>query len=381
MPGTTQWNRELIHLLFPEYEEKILCLKLSVTGAPDKLIWLGTKSGTYSFKSGYFTALGEGDAEAFADADFDWKKNIWNLDCAPKVKHFAWKILKRALPVGERLVERHIDADPKCKRCGGIESITHLLFQCQYAQKVWLLAPFADQLEYGGIIDLMVDWPSICYQKCLPPTGIPSTSLFPWILWCLWKARNKFVFEGFSASPEDTLSMAINLAREWSANAKAEAGKVSRRGLEYVLEQNVAVVMRSDAAWSATSRVAGLGWSLTSSQQSRTFQQRLEFVSSPLMAEGLALREAVLTCQRLGLRSVRFESDSTTLIKCLNSVLEVAELHSISSDVSAMAAEFFSNVSFVWISREKNSIADGLAKNALVVDETLVVGDAVIAPN
>ena len=40
-----QWNRMKLQLLLPDYEEKILCLKQSVTGAEDKLIWLGTKSG------------------------------------------------------------------------------------------------------------------------------------------------------------------------------------------------------------------------------------------------------------------------------------------------------------------------------------------------
>lgn len=133
--GTRQWDRLKIRRLFPAYEEKILCLKPSITRVRDKLYWLGTKSGEYTAKSGYFSAIEEDNEMEVVEAAFNWKKNVWNLACAPKVKHFSWKLLKRALPVGERLVERHIDADPKCKRCGKSESSTHLFFPLSIRSK------------------------------------------------------------------------------------------------------------------------------------------------------------------------------------------------------------------------------------------------------
>nr|VDD32295.1 unnamed protein product [Brassica oleracea] len=145
-------------------------------------------------------------------------------------------------------------------------------------------------------------------------------------------------------------------------------------------EPSDVVAVRSDAVLCSTRQTAELGLTIGSAMQNRSFQQRIEFVGSPLMAEWLTLREVVLTCQRLELWSVRFESDSTQLVKCINSVLEVAELHSISSDVLAIVAEFV-RVSFVWIPREKNMIADCLAKNALIVVELAVVEDVVNAPN
>ncbi|CAN6804761.1 unnamed protein product, partial [Brassica oleracea] len=150
--------------------------------------------------------------------EFNWSKNVWNLPCSPKVKLFVWKLFKGALPVGERLVERHIEADPKCKRCGDSESIIHLSFHCRFAQQVWLFAPLVTEVDFRGIIDLESNWTLLCAAQCLPPTGIVSGSLVPWVLWSLWKARNKFVFEGHSVSPEDTLSTAIGLAQKWSIN-------------------------------------------------------------------------------------------------------------------------------------------------------------------
>lgn len=169
IPDSGCWDKEKIQRLLPEYESKILCIKPSLTGAPDKLIWLETKTGEYSSKSGYYTEIDDLLIEDPSEAGFKWKKNIWALDCVPKVRNFSWKLLKRTLPVGARLVERHIVADPKCKHCGSNESITHLFFQCQFAQKVWLLAPFATEVDYSRIIDLFTDWPRFVCSKVPPP--------------------------------------------------------------------------------------------------------------------------------------------------------------------------------------------------------------------
>ncbi|KAG2239324.1 hypothetical protein Bca52824_091834, partial [Brassica carinata] len=59
------------------------------------------------------------------------------------------------LSVGERLMERHIDVDPKCKRCESSESIIHLLFQCQFARKVWQHAPLLIEMDCSIILDLV----------------------------------------------------------------------------------------------------------------------------------------------------------------------------------------------------------------------------------
>ncbi|KAH0928384.1 LOW QUALITY PROTEIN: hypothetical protein HID58_014111 [Brassica napus] len=53
-----------------------------------------------------------------------------------------------------------------------------------------------------------------------------------------------------------------------------------------------AVVVRSDAAWTATTKDAGLGWVIFSGSDIRSFKTSGKWVSSALTAEGLALREA-----------------------------------------------------------------------------------------
>lgn len=54
----------------------------------------------------------------------------------PKIKVFLWKATKGALPIGECLINRQIDIDPQCKRCGEIESVEHILFYYEFAQRI-----------------------------------------------------------------------------------------------------------------------------------------------------------------------------------------------------------------------------------------------------
>lgn len=93
--------------------------------------------------------------------------------------------------------------------------------------------------------------------------------------------------------------------------------------------------------------------------------QQQHLLSSPRwIAEGLALREAVWSCQRLGYANVCCESDSTQLIQAVNSGSTATEIYGITADIISLAG-LFETISFRWISRVKNSEADVLAKQCL----------------
>lgn len=368
-----EWDLQKIRLLLPDYEEVIQRLKPSQAGAPDKMAWLGTRTGEYSVKSGYYAAVDRDQtrAELVPGKNFDWKKNVWNLDVAPKVKLFAWKLLKKALPVGERLLERHIPLDPLCKQCGGLESITHLFLHCPFAQQAWSIAPFGTTLESSGMVDLAENWTSIRTRTCLPPSGVISETLGIWILWNLWKARNKFVFEGHSGTPEDTVSIATVLAREWESSQKKDPPPSIARNQRNQKKQSPpgTMVIRSDAAWNHGGAAAGLGWVIHLPTDMKLFKSTEDHVSSPLMAEALALLAAVKEGAHEELQCVAFESDSTELIRAVNSNVCSPEIYGIVADI-LLFASVFAFVSFSWISRERNGQADMLAKSALMAAET-----------
>ncbi|KAG5378022.1 hypothetical protein IGI04_025864 [Brassica rapa subsp. trilocularis] len=141
-----------------------------------------------------------------------------------------------------------------------------------------------------------------------------------------------------------------------------------------------ATIVRSDAAWSPLGTMAGLGWMLLSPSSQRLFHKRVAGVNSALMAEGLALLEAFKSGTSEQLKTVVFESDSAHLIRFLKTGVCIPELYGVTADILSYAS-IFDSVVFSWISRERNTQADSLAKFALNVSDNMVVDEAFMASN
>ena len=272
--------------------------------------------------------------------------------------------------MGERLISRNIAGDPKCVRCGLTESIHHLLFQCEFTQRVWALAPITPNVEGSGLIDFPVDWPNLLRLNCLPPIGLTSALLTPWLLWSLWIARNNLLFNKKTASPEDVITRAVAAAREW-LNAQEPTVNNPRRNSRVETTVENCHCLQTDAAWGADTGLAGLGWTVQKNSERSEFGAHCYYVASPLVAEALAMREAVQKCRELGIQRLRCETDSGLLVKAITSRKPSPELYGIISDIVALISEF-ELIQFRWIPREKNKAADALAKKALRL-ETIVL--------
>ncbi|KAL0710239.1 hypothetical protein Bca4012_017217 [Brassica carinata] len=94
----------------------------------------------------------------------------------------------------------------------------------------------------------------------------------------------------------------------------------------------------------------------------------VSFVSSPLIAEGLALRSAIIKCKNLGFQKLQCESDSSQLTLLQKSI------YGIVADIITLAMLFVC-ISFAWIPRGNNKVADSLAKQALY-EHSLVMNPA-----
>lgn len=210
----------------------------------------------------------------------------------------------------------------------------------------------------------------------LPPVGIEAGKLAPWIVWSIWTARNRLLFNNKLCSEEEVVNKAVIAAREWLNAQVKEEQKPSppppRRRCQVLPPRRCQVLppaqyvsmVNTDAAWNGSTRTAGLGWTTRNSEGDHQFKESARLVNSPLTAEALAMRSAVKNCMELGVQHVIFKSDSTQLINALNSLSEPPEIYGIFADIRIYCNAFVS-FSFAWIPRSENSEADMLAKQAL----------------
>ena len=124
------------------------------------------------------------------------------------------------------------------------------------------------------------------------------------------------------------------------------------------------------AAWRADQKAVGLAW-IFLNQDSTEISRESSFqtaVSSPLMAEALAIRGALLHASASDLNLIWLRSDSQGLIKAINSNLRSIELYGVLSDVDSIISSASLSVSFSFIPCDCNGLADSLTKSCLFLN-------------
>ncbi|XP_018448326.2 uncharacterized protein LOC108819794 [Raphanus sativus] len=377
-----QWNQDRIEAILPHLMKEILLLQPSKTKVEDSFIWQPLPSGIYTTRSGYFSASMQTATLPFSSDPgvFTWVRDVWSEACSPKMKLFLWSIIQRALPLGENLQQRGMIAGALCKRCNEVETAMHTFFHCPYAQEVWHLIPLnrVVHLATDGTFKEAV----VAFKRavCLPPTGITSTIL-PWVCWTIWNARNQLLFEGKTISPADTATAGLRLAHEWTKAqdpARVRKGPIpqGKISMNLRMEDSSVTTCRTDAAWDVRSKRAGMAWILTDStgteiNRGSTTQN---WVKSPLIAEAMALRSALLSAETLGLTKLRCFSDNATLIRAITTDMQAKEIFGIVRDIKGISSVFV-EVIFSHFNRSFNVEADSLAKlslsSSLLVDPVL----------
>lgn len=284
------WNSEILDDLFYPMDIELIVKHKPVVSKEDFWCWVHSKSGEYSVKSGYWLAFKTNKSELIQKATMEpslngLKELVWSIQTAPKIKLFLWRVLSAALPVADQLRQKGIKMDTRCQLCGGEgESINHLLFTCSVARQLWALSGIPSPKGGFDSSALFANFHFLCETRKNLRVPEQVRNLFPWVLWRLWKNRNKLTFENITFCPMDSMKKIIEDVDEWFLAQSAVQREVVDGNPYSVLNSKKWeppplhwVKCNIGASWSNKKKVGGCSWVVRNDQGEVLLHSRRAF--------------------------------------------------------------------------------------------------------
>lgn len=147
-----RWNEDAVRSHFEvEHAEIILEIPQPRTAQENQMLWHFDKWGKYTANQ-IAMKLKFKESASCSEPSQNYWSIIWTLKLPEKNKsRFSLGELQRIcsqVTTAENLWKRRIIQDPCCEHCGGRpESVSHVIFSCKFARKVWRLTGLAVTIQ------------------------------------------------------------------------------------------------------------------------------------------------------------------------------------------------------------------------------------------
>ena len=177
----------------------------------DQVWWHFENSGTFSVKS----FLDNVHDPHEHDADFRFANQVWHGLVPAKAELLLWFVILGRLNTKERLHRLNVirSDDITCPMCNHeVESLSHVSFTCHFAWDIWNVCCYQWGLNW-----IIARCPRMNFQAWIgaPLRGVRKklwVSCFFTIVWSIWDARSKKVFQNKSITGESFL---LELSHRW----------------------------------------------------------------------------------------------------------------------------------------------------------------------
>ena len=295
---TGEWNREALEeIFFPRDIQTITKLRTAVD-CDDFWCWKHNRSGDYSVKSGNWLAMRKVLRNEFQEAEMQpsintLKEEAWNSLTAPKIQAFMWRTLSNAILVATKLRSKGMKVDILCPHCGSIdESPNHVLFTCELARQVWALSNFPSPLNGFHKDSMFVNFSYLFQMSKNISVPVEIRKCYPWVLWLIWKNRNKFVFEAKEQKAVEIVDNIFDEALTWFlAQQLDKMGK--QREVELVRSQKRIwkkpppnwVKCNFGVKWLKKTQRMGVAWIVRNNEGGSFLHSRRSFVNVATLEE------------------------------------------------------------------------------------------------
>jgi len=386
LPNSKMWDENKIITLFGQQSmDALVQVPIIVGQGPDIICWKLTPNGLCSSKSAY-NMLAREEAARHPPPNTPLQviqilRHVWKDKLIqPRVKTFAWRLLRLALGTGKRLHRIIHRIDEKCSRCGMVEDDNHLFFECSFARATWFASVLGLRTSNlpSSTSGLHVQIATLLQQ------GVPhvTAGIIFSIMWCLWKARNDHRFNNVHWTTSRILfeATAIDNSLAAAMEEPLPIHDYDNQGQDNNLS-NVSVQIQdgpkifcdaSVCVQQSAANQTGIGiFILTTPSHSLCsasfFQVRILQAMEPLQAEANALLMGAKLARALNLQRANLITDNEVLAK---SARTASAGHSPGHwSLRPFLAEFADvtqgiTCSIIKISRQNNKVADRLAKMA-----------------
>ncbi|KAH9721602.1 putative reverse transcriptase/RNA-dependent DNA polymerase [Citrus sinensis] len=307
----------------------------------DQLIWHYDKRGQYSVKSGYQVAMQmKFPDKPSCSTRCQWNV-IWKLSIPEKIKIFLWRAAHDLLPTAGNLWKRRILQESTCQICCcKMESTSHALIECKMAKKIWKASQITvdPQREHNqDIIGLLQVLPQL--------NANIEGALVAALLWAIWNARNKWLFEGKKENSTRAVARAESVIESFR--------KVKQPETNYVASLGVVIRDSDDKCKAAVVKTS-------------------KYFGSVVMAEAAAMEWGLQVASSIGVTNGVVESDSLEVVELVNKKSSnMSEVFLVISEILEKQKTFH-NFKAQHVLRTWNGIAHALAKLALQRNETVI---------
>jgi ribonuclease HI len=278
-----------------------------------------------------------------------------------------WWFAHDCLPSGVQLTRRHIPASPLCVYCNREETATHAFLFCQFAREVWREIKPA----YGVHLHrkLFTDPKSWVFDILAASTDTEQMVVVV-TFWHLWLARNGIRNGDPMRHPHSVAEQCKAYVEMIKLHLFKPAPSTSRETIKSVPRWSPppegTVHINVDAALFSPSRRMGIGVVIRNhkGECSVACSELIQEVTTPEIAEALALRRALALARDEGFDKLVIASDCLSVVQRVNSSeVDRSMVGVVIQDIKALASGF-SSVSFNHVYRPFNVSAHTLARSA-----------------
>jgi len=185
--------------------------KILVAEGQDQLRWGNNKEGTFNLKEAKSILLELNPLVL----DKIWQ-NLWRHQGWMKIKLFMWVVYHRKILTWDNIRKRGVQGPSRCLLCEDQEeTLEHLLNNCIFTSWLWDLFVVIFQQsdrDIRSIISTLINW-----RKNFSDNEILNSAwaLVPsFIIWNVWKERNKRIFKGEKKPPQHLLELILKRLKE-----------------------------------------------------------------------------------------------------------------------------------------------------------------------